>query len=93
MIQVLNAAYTLAAFSLLLLAARFAVLALSFGRHASNPVHRALVFLTSPLIRIARWLSPSFVLDRHLPLVAFLLCLWACLGFAVGLPRLVGAAG
>jgi hypothetical protein len=91
MIQVLNAAYTLAAFSLLLLAGRFLVRVLSFGRHEANPVYRLFVVLTSPLVWLARRVSPAFVLDRHLPLAAFLLLCWVCAGFAFGLPKLVGA--
>lgn len=50
---------------------------LSFGRHASNPVYRAFAFLTSPVVRAARAVTPSAVVDRHVPLVAFLLLLWS----------------
>lgn len=49
---------------------------LSFGRHETNPVYRAFTFLTSPVVRAARAITPSAVVDRHVPLVAFLLLFW-----------------
>jgi hypothetical protein len=48
------------------------------GRQA-NPVYRLFQALTRPLYRVARWCSPRFVPDRHVPLVAFGLCLNAWL--------------
>jgi hypothetical protein len=39
----------------------------------TNLFYRALAVLTGPFIKGARLLSPRVVLDRHLPLVAFLL--------------------
>lgn len=60
----------------LLLLARFAVRLLSFGRHETNPVYRLLCFLTRPLVRAARWFTPTLIDARHLPLVAFLLLFW-----------------
>ena len=44
------------------------------GRQA-NPVYRLFQTLTRPLYRAARWCAPRFVPERHLPLVAFGLCL------------------
>ncbi len=40
-----------------------------------NPFYRLLQLLGRPWVRAARWLSPAVVLERHLPLVAFLLLL------------------
>jgi hypothetical protein len=42
------------------------------GRQA-NPFYRLLSVITGPFVRLARWVSPRLVLDRHVPLVAFLL--------------------
>lgn len=50
------------------------VLALLAGRKRdTNPFYQLFQVLTKPLLRSARWISPRVVLDRHLPLVAFLL--------------------
>lgn len=46
---------------------------LAGARRESNLFYRLLGVLTSPFIRLARLVSPRIVLDRHLPLVAFLL--------------------
>ncbi len=44
-----------------------------------NPFYRVLQLMGRPWVRAARWLSARVVLDRHLPLVAFLvlLLIWA----------------
>lgn len=39
----------------------------------TNPFYRVLAIITSPFVRVARWVSPRLVLDQHVPLVAFLL--------------------
>lgn len=36
--------------------------------------------LTGPVVRVTRWLTPRFVLDRHIPYVSFLLLFWIWLG-------------
>ena len=57
-----------------------AVLALLAGAgRQGNPVYRLFQTLTQPLYRVARWCAPRFVPDRHLPLLAFGLCLNAWL--------------
>lgn len=40
-----------------------------------NVIYRLLQVLTQPFVRLARWVSPRLVLERHLPLAAFLLML------------------
>ncbi len=42
------------------------------NRHR-NPFYLLLGQVVSPFLTLARWLTPRFVLERHLPLVAFLL--------------------
>lgn len=49
---------------------------LCFGRHATNPVYNFLRFLTSPVERVVRAISPRSVLDRHIPLASFLVMFW-----------------
>lgn len=53
------------------------VYVLSFGRHETNPVYKALRFLTSPVTRLVRAVTPAIVVDRHVPLAAFFLTFWA----------------
>jgi len=69
--------HELVKFAGLLLIAQGLVFAFSFGRHEQNPVYRFLRFLTSPVTRAVRAITPSAVVDRHVPVVAFLLLFWA----------------
>lgn len=69
--------HELVKFAGLLLIAQGLVFVFSFGRHEQNPVYRFLRFLTSPVTRAVRAITPSAVVDRHVPVVAFLLLFWA----------------
>jgi hypothetical protein len=40
-----------------------------------NPFYRVLQLVGRPWVKAARWISPPVVMDRHLPLVAFLVLL------------------
>lgn len=46
---------------------------LAGAKRDSNFFYRLLQVLTQPFIRLARLVSPRIVIDRHIPLVAFLL--------------------
>ena len=46
---------------------------LAGARRDSNFFYRLLAVTSGPFLRGARWLAPRIVLDRHVPLVAFLL--------------------
>jgi uncharacterized protein YggT (Ycf19 family) len=91
-IHALNLVYALAAFSLLLLAGQGMVRLLSFGRHEENAVYRFMRFLTSPVVKVVRFITPKKVADMHVPVVAFFLLFWICLALAVILPRMVAGA-
>ncbi|HLL19106.1 MAG TPA: hypothetical protein VK439_10005 [Rubrivivax sp.] len=53
------------------------VLALLAGaKRETNFFYRLFKVMTSPFTRAARFISPRIVLDRHVPLVAFLLVLF-----------------
>lgn len=53
------------------------VLALLAGsRRHSNFVYRLFLVITSPVIRLCRWITPKVIIDRHLPFVAFFLLFW-----------------
>lgn len=73
----LAALHELVKFVGLLLIGQFLVYVLSFGRHERNPIYRALRFLTSPVVTGVRFITPRAIVDRHIPLVAFLLAFWS----------------
>mgnify|MGYP001183630386 FL=1 len=85
--------HELVKFAGLLLIGRALVYALSFGRHEANPVYRFFRFLTSPLVRLARRGTPRMVIDRHLPLVAFMLVFWLWLALIFVRRPLIVQAG
>lgn len=45
-----------------------------------NAFYQLLRLLGSPFVRLARFITPRFVLERHLPLVAFLILGFVWLG-------------
>lgn len=53
------------------------------SKRDQNFVYRLLQTVTSPVIRAVRIITPRFVVDRHLPLVAFFLLFWVWIGLAV----------
>ena len=60
------------------------VLGLLVGqKRQQNLVWQLLQVAAKPFVRLARWLSPRVVLDRHVPLVAFLLLAFAWFGVTV----------
>jgi hypothetical protein len=46
---------------------------LAGAKRDRNVFYQLLAIVTRPFVRGARWLTPKVVLDRHVPLVAFLL--------------------
>ena len=52
------------------------VAAFSGNRRQQNVVYQILKIITNPVTRIARFVSPRFIPDRHVPFVAFGLLLW-----------------
>lgn len=66
----------LAEFAALLLVGQGLVYALSFGKHEANAVYRMFRLLTSPIVRLARVVTPKKVSDKHVPFVALLLLFW-----------------
>ncbi len=45
-------------------------------KRAGNIFYQVLSVVTDPVIRAARWVTPRFVVDAHIPFVAFVLVLW-----------------
>jgi len=63
----------LAEIALMALAGQWVLGLLAGARRDQNLFYRLFQVLTRPLVSGARLLAPRVVLDRHLPLVAFLL--------------------
>lgn len=63
----------LAEFIGLMLLAQGLVYVLSFGKHEANAIYRGIRFLNSPVLRVARALTPNIIVDRHVPAVALFL--------------------
>lgn len=66
----------LAEFAGLLLIGRGLVYLLSFGKHEANAIYRFFRFLTAPIVRTVRWITPAKVADRHVGVVAAILLFW-----------------
>jgi hypothetical protein len=62
----------LAEIALLCLVGQWVLALLAGAKRDQNLFYQLFQVLTRPLILGARWVSPKVVLDRHLPLVAFL---------------------
>jgi hypothetical protein len=82
MVLLLNMLYATLAFAGLLLLGQGAVYLMCLGRHEENAVYRMMRFLTSPVTRVVRKVTPAGVSDKHVPFVAFFLIFWLCLALA-----------
>lgn len=49
-----------------------------------NFVYQMFAAVTRPVMKLARWLSPRFVADQHIGLVAFFLLFWVWLALVLG---------
>jgi len=63
----------IAEIALLALLGRWLLGWLAGARRDSNLFYQLLCVMSQPFVRTARLVSPSIVLDRHVPLVAFVL--------------------
>lgn len=73
----LAALHELVKFAGMLLIGQCLVYVLSFGRHENNPIYRVFRFLTSPVVKCVRRITPAKVADHHVPVVSFFLVFWA----------------
>jgi hypothetical protein len=64
---------TLAEIALLCLAGQWVLGLLAGAKREQNLFYQVFQVLTKPLVAGARFIAPRVVLDRHVPLVAFLL--------------------
>jgi hypothetical protein len=63
--------------ALMALAGQWVLGLLAGARREQNLFYQVFQVVTRPLMRMARFVSPRVVLDQHLPLVAFLLLMFA----------------
>jgi hypothetical protein len=49
---------------------------LAGSRRQTNIVYMLFSTITSPVLRIVRFVTPKVILDKHLPFVAFFLLFW-----------------
>ena len=56
---------------------------LAGSRKERNIFYQVLQIVSRPFVALARLVSPSFVLDRHVPLIAFLMLVFLWLGATV----------
>ena len=73
MFLMISALKLVAEIALMALLGQWLVGLLAGQRKQHNVFYQLLEIMARPFVRLARWLSPRTVLDRHLPLVAFLL--------------------
>ena len=86
MLFVVSALKLITEIALMALLGRGVLAVLAGSRRESNVVYKVLRDVASPFVGFARLVSPRVVLDRHLPLVAFLLL--ACGWIAVTLTKI-----
>jgi len=86
MLFVVSALKLIAEIALMALLGQGVLAVLAGSRRESNVVYKVLRDVASPFVGLARLVSPRVVLDRHLPLVAFLLL--ACGWIAVTLAKI-----
>ena len=73
MLLLITSLKLLAEIALMALLGQFVLGLLSGARRHTNPFYQLLGVVTKPVVALTRWIAPRVVLDRHLPLAAFLL--------------------
>ena len=64
---------------------------LGSAKRESNLFYQIICVITNPVIKAARFITPKFIVDAHIPLVAFVLVLWIWLGIVFWLlPEMCG---
>ena len=75
MLLLASAVKLIAEIALLAMVGQWVLGMLAGSRRDENLFYRLLQVMTAPFVKVARVLTPRFVLDRHVPLAAFLLML------------------
>jgi hypothetical protein len=80
MLALANITKLIAEIALLALLGQWLLGLLAGAGKEGNPFYRILQTIGSPFVSLARLVSPRVVLDRHMPLVAFLMVWFLWLG-------------
>lgn len=60
------------------------VLAIFAGKSRDqNVVYRLMQTVTSPAVKAVRYVTPRFIIDKHIPFVTFFILFWMWIGLAV----------
>lgn len=73
MLLMISALKLITEIALLALVGQWILGLLAGQRKQQNVFYQVLQIVGRPFVQLARWVSPRVVLDRHLPLVAFLI--------------------
>lgn len=77
MLLLASAVKLVAEIALMALLGQWVLGLLAGARREQNFFYNLLKVVTGPFVRLARWVAPAVVIDRHVPLVAFLLLSFA----------------
>lgn len=83
MLTLVSIVKLVAEIALMALLGRFVLGLLAGARREQNLFYQILEIMTRPFVRGARLITPKVVLDRHLPLVAFFLLVFAWLAATI----------
>lgn len=83
MLALVTTVKLIAEIALLALAGQWLLGLLAGAKRDKNPFYQVLQILGKPFVSVARLITPRFVLDRHMPLVAFLLLAFVWIGMTI----------
>lgn len=83
MLVLANVIKLIAEIALMALLGQWLLGLLAGAKKEQNLFYQILQIIVRPFVSVARLLTPKLVLDRHLPLVAFLLLLFVWLGATI----------
>ncbi len=83
MLAVVTTVKLIAEIALLALLGQWLLGLLAGAKRDKNLFYQILQIIGKPFVVVARYVSPRFVVERHLPLVAFLLLAFVWLGVTI----------
>jgi len=90
LISILRALVEVAGFALL---GQGALVVLAGKYRDQNLFYRVLRIVTQPVVSAVRFITPRFVIDRHIPVLTFFLLFWLWIVLAVVKRHLCGLHG
>lgn len=83
MLALVTTVKLIAEIALLAMAGQWLLGLLAGAKRDKNPFYQVLQILGKPFVSVARLITPRFVLDRHIPLVAFLLLVFLWIAMTI----------